>query len=269
MPDVKASSRSVATAMTGRLLRTVARNPWLVVRNIVGAAFFYVVATVALKGVAFSALGIKSASMLFPMSVLLAVSGLSQAALIADEIQRGFFDRLVMASTRRFPVMIGCMLADMVLGAVASLPLIVVALIEGITFRTGIGGVAVIVVTCALWAAAYGGLWYAVAFWTGDPAKARGGFAVFIPVVLFAPSLAVRASMTGVIAQAFAFNPVSYVVWRAVHTRLHAMLGGEAAPKPQKAQAEPAMSEIDMLREALEAERQARQRAENKLAGGS
>lgn len=293
------------TAVCGRLLRSVVRQPAVLIRNVVAAGFVFAVVSTALKTVEQSAIGLKSAAVIFPMAVLLAVSGVSQAGLVAEDIQQGFFDRLVLSSSRRLPVMLGCMLADLILGAVASLPLIVLGLADGVKFRSGIGGVAVVVVLAGTWAAAYGGLWYAVAFRTADPGKARWGYGVFFPLVLFAPALAPRDAMSGWVAEAFAFNPVTYVIdgirtlqfdgwsgsslvkaaaavvgiaivalvvaWAGFRARLRHTMGGEDQAKPAKptaSQAEAAMSETQMLREALEAERQARIRAEEKLAGG-
>jgi ABC-2 type transport system permease protein len=293
------------TAVCGRLLRTVVRQPAILIRNVVAAGFVLVVASTALKTVEQSAIGLKSASVIFPMAVLLAVSGVSQAGLVAEDIQHGFFDRLVLSSSRRLPVMVGYMLADLALGAIASIPLLIVGLILGVKFHSGAGGFAVVVVLAAAWAAAYGGLWYAVAFRTADPAKARWGYSVFLPLVLFAPALAPRDAMSGWVAKAFAFNPVTYLIdgirsletdgwsgsalakaaavivgvgfvalmlaWGGFRARLRHTMGGEEEkkpPKPAAPTAEAEKSETQLLREALEAERQARIRAEERLAGG-
>jgi ABC-2 type transport system permease protein len=301
LAETKAGPISSAKAMAGRSLRHVLRHPVAPVRAVAVAAFFFVVLTGALKVVVNSALELKAASMVFPLAVLLAASGISRAALVAEDVQRGFIDRLLMSSSRRLPVVVGCMLADLVIGAIVTLPLVVLGLAFGVGFRTGIAGVAVIVMIAALWAAVYGGIWYGVAFRTGDPTHERLEYGLVFPLLFLAPSLVPRAEMAGWLRAISAINPLTYLIdairtlqadrwdgavlakaavalivvglfsfamaWLEMRARVRTTMGGRK-PKEPKGKTPPVDSEADMLRAALEAERQARQRAEQRLAAG-
>jgi ABC-2 type transport system permease protein len=273
------------------------QRPLQFVRSVVVAGFFYVVLVGALRQLEPAALERSSASLLFPLLVLLAVSGVSGAPLIAEDMRRGLVDRLLLSSSRRLPVLIGCLLADFVLGAVAAIPAVVLGLVYGLDFRAGLGGVVVIIVLAAAWAAAWGAIWYGVTFRSANPAHGRRAYEVFVLVLFFSPALVPRDAMAGWFDGASRVNPVTYLVeavrslqvdgwqgsmlvkaavavaivgavgivlaWRAMRAQVTTTMGGRS-PKvatPQTA----ADTEEQKLRQALEAERQARKRAEELL----
>ncbi|MEN3313912.1 MAG: type transport system permease protein [Acidimicrobiaceae bacterium] len=297
LADIRSRPSSVVTAVAGRILRSVVQRPLQFVRSVVVAGFFYVVLVGALRQLEPAALERSSASLLLPLLVLLAVSGVSGAPLIAEDMRRGLVDRLLLSSSRRLPVLIGCLLADFVLGAVAAIPAVVLGLVYGLDFRAGLGGVVVIIVLAAAWAAAWGAIWYGVTFRSANPAHGRRAYEVFVLVLFFSPALVPRDAMAGWFDGASRVNPVTYLVeavrslqvdgwqgsmlvkaavavaivgavgivlaWRAMRAQVTTTMGGRS-PKvatPQTA----ADTEEQKLRQALEAERQARKRAEELL----
>jgi hypothetical protein len=152
-------------------------------------------------------------------------------------------------------------------------------------------------VLAAAWAAAWGAIWYGVTFRSANPAHGRRAYEVFVLVLFFSPALVPRDAMAGWFDGASRVNPVTYLVeavrslqvdgwqgsmlvkaavavaivgavgivlaWRAMRAQVTTTMGGRS-PKvatPQTA----ADTEEQKLRQALEAERQARKRAEELL----
>jgi len=297
MPDVKSRASSVAVAVAGRILRSVLQQPRHFVRSVAVAGFFFVVIAGALQHVELSALELRSASVVFPLLVLLAVSGVSGASLVGGYMQRGLVDRLLLSSSRRLPVLIGCLMADFALAGLAVLPAIVLGLIYGLGFEAGIGGVVAIVVLAASWGAAWGAIWYGITFRTANPDHGRRAHEFFFLVLFFSPVLVPRDAMTSWMGRASLLNPVTYLVeairslqldgwrgstlakavvavvavgvvgvilaWTAMRAQVRRTMGGRP-PKASKAKA-PTDTEEQKLREALEAERTARKRAEELL----
>jgi|GEM_PF-4022816 len=297
MPDVRSQASSVALAVAGRILRSVLQQPTHFLRSVGVAGFFFVVIAGALQQVELGTLELKSASVVFPLLVLLAVSGVSGASLVGGYMQRGLVDRLLLSSSRRFPVLIGCLMADFALAGLAVLPAILLGLVYGLGFEAGVGGVVAIVVLAAAWGAAWGAIWYGVTFRTANPAHGHRAYEIFFLVLFFSPVLVPRDAMTSWLARASLFNPVTYLVeairslqvdgwrgstlakagaavvvvgvvgivlaWTAMRAQVRRTMGGRP-PKASKAKVAPDTEE-QKLREALEAERQARKRAEELL----
>lgn len=302
---VKPRFMATISAMTSRILDLERRHPLRVLWAFLGGTFFLVVLTGALKQVDANALELKSASAVLPAAIVLAVAGISRARYLAAEVQHGFLDRLLLSTSRRLPILIGCMIADFIVGIIVAIPLVLVGLALGLHFATGIGGIAVIIVLAGAWAAVYGGLWYAIALGTGNPEQARLEYGLIFALLLLSPSLVPRDAMSPWLRHLAAFNPLTYPIeairalqtasWDsgvlikaaiavvivgvitltvggfAVRSRVRAtMASGPRSKRPPKATsaASPAQSEADMLRAALEAEREARLRLEERLAQG-
>ncbi|MGI8777154.1 MAG: FHA domain-containing protein [Acidimicrobiales bacterium] len=297
MPDVKSRASSVAMAVAGRILRSVLQQPKHFLKSVAVAGFFFVVIAGALQHVELSALELKSSSVVFPLVVLLAVSGVSGASLVGGYMQRGLVDRLLLSSSRRLPVLIGCLMADFALAGLAVLPAILLGLVYGLGFEAGVGGVVAIIVLAEAWGAAWGAIWYGVTFRTANPEHGRLAYEIFFLALFFSPVLVPRDVMTSWLGRASLFNPVTYLVeairslqvdgwrgstlakagvavvvvgvvgiilaWTAMRAQVRRTMGGRP-PKASKAKA-PTDTEEQKLREALEAERQARKRAEELL----
>jgi ABC-2 type transport system permease protein len=301
MADVKPSFFSGVSAMVRKILTLAMAQPRQVVRAVVVAALFLIVASAALKQVDANALQLKSASVLLPAAVLLAVSGISRASYLAVEVNNGFLDRLLLSTSGRFPMLIGSMVADFVVGAVVAVPLVLLGLAMGLHFATGIGGLVAIIFLAAAWAGVFGGLWYGIAIGTGNPALGPLEYGAILLLLLVSPALVPRSAMAPWLGHVVAVNPVTYLVnamrtlqsdkWDSgalvkavialvavavaslgvafvtMRSRVRATMASRSPRKPPRAKS-PAESETEMLRAALEAERQARLRLEERLAAG-
>ena len=299
--DVKPNLFSSVSAMVRKILAFAMAQPRQVVRAVVVAALFLIVASGALKQVDANALQLKSASVLLPAAVLLAVSGISRASDLAVEVNHGFVDWLLLSTSGRFPVLIGCMIADFVVGAVVAVPLVLLGLAMGLHFATGIGGLVAVVVLAAAWAGVFGGLWYGIAIGTANPNLGPLEYGTILVLLLVSPALVPRSAMASWLGHVVAVNPVTYVVnamrilqsdkWDSgalvkavialfvvavvslavasvtIRSRVRATMASRSSRKAPRAKS-PAESEAEMLRAALEAERQARLRLEERLAAG-
>lgn len=267
-----------------------------------GAVVLGAVALVALAGQLHrvgALVPLKSVSGVFAMALLLAASGVAQASFLAGEVRHGFIDRLVLSTSHRFPLILGCMIADFIMGVVVAIPLLLIAWALGLTFATGIGGAVVMVVIAGAWAAAYGAFFYGLAFTNVEVSLSSLEYAVIAVLLFFSPALLPRSALGGWFSHVVAVNPLTYLVdamnalqsdrWDggaivkavivlvlvglvglilagiAVRNRVRAMMGSEtSAAAPAKPQT-PEQSEAEMLRQALESERLARQRLEERL----
>jgi ABC-2 type transport system permease protein len=154
-------------AVAGRALRQIPRELTSVIPAVFVPAFFYVVNLGALDNLAGQAADHDYKAFLLPMAIAFAVTGMSRAPTLVTDIQGGYFDRLCMTPVRRSALLLGLMVADVVVLVTLCVPVLVMGFIVGVRFATGLPGLVVFVVLCALWGLVFTGFPYAVALKTG------------------------------------------------------------------------------------------------------
>jgi ABC-2 type transport system permease protein len=198
-----------------RALREALRQPANEIGNAFIPLFFYAVTVGAIGDVAAEAFGVTDyKGFQLPVAILQGAAGVAGGAGVAltQDIQSGYFEKLMLTSTPRFALVAGRMLADAVKAAILAVPIIGMALAFGSGYETGIGGMLVLVVAAAAFALAYSGIGVAIALKTGSPQAAQAGFLLFFPLLFLAPTFApieVFATWLEVVARA---NPVTYIL---------------------------------------------------------
>ncbi|MGE3076562.1 MAG: ABC transporter permease [Dehalococcoidia bacterium] len=198
-----------------RALREATRQPANEIGNAFIPLFFYAVTVGAIGDVATSAFGVTDyKGFQLPVAILQGAAGVAGGAGLAltQDIQSGYFEKLMLTSTPRFAIVFGRMLADAVKAFLLSIVIIGLALAFGSGFDTGPLGMLVLLMAAGAFALAYSGIGVAIALKTGSPQAAQAGFLLFFPLLFLAPTFApidVFATWLEVIARA---NPVTYLL---------------------------------------------------------
>ena len=203
--------RDIAT-VAGRALRAIPREIETVLPAVFIAAFFYLVNIATLEQVTESIPGFDYPAFSLPTAVLLGVTGVTRAYAFVLDIQSGYFDRLLVTPISRVAILLGQMTADLTVGAVLAVPIIILGFIVGVRFEAGPLGVVVFIAIAALWCLAYAGFAYAIALKTGNPAAVNTSFLLFFPFLFLTTSYVPRESLSGWLDTVAGFNPVTYIL---------------------------------------------------------
>ncbi len=203
--------RDIVT-VAGRALRSVRRDPEMVIPALIIPVFFFVVNIGALQDIVEQGGNVDFKAFQLPVAILFAVTGISRAVTLVFDIQSGYFDRLAMTPVRRLALLFGLMVADVALVIAMSIPVLVMGFVVGVRFETGVPGVVVFVAIAAFWSLVYAGFPYAIALKTGNPAAVNTSFLIFFPFVFLTPIFIPLEAMTNWMATMASYNPVTYLL---------------------------------------------------------
>ena len=199
-------------AVASRALRQIPREPEAVIPAVVVPMFFFAVNVGALENLAERGTGIDFKAFQLPVAIIFAVTGISRASSLVVDIQSGYFDRLLLAPVNRLALLLGLMVADFTLVVALCLPVVVLGLIVGVHFVTGVAGILAFVLTAGLWGLVYTGFPYAIALKTGNPAAVNASFILFFPFAFLTTSFLPADALSGWLATVAKFNPVTYLL---------------------------------------------------------
>jgi ABC-2 type transport system permease protein len=147
---------------------------------------------------------------------------------LARDIQTGFLNRLSLTSMRGSALLAGQLAGIVVLGVVQAIFYVVVGLACGVDFKSGVGGVALLLGFSALVSLGFGGLGCFMALRTGSGEAIQGLFPLLF-VFLFISSMNTPRNLIGVhwFQIAATVNPVSYLI-ECVRTLIITGWDGEA-----------------------------------------
>ena len=197
-----------------RALRLTLREPEAFIPALAIPVFFFVVNVGALQSFVEGSLppGFDYKAFQLPVSVIFAVTGVSRASSLVIDIQDGYFDRLLLTPVRRGTLLLGLMSADLALILALAVPVVLLGVLIGVHSATGIAGLLLFIVIAGLWGIAFTGFPYAIALRTGNPAAVNNAFLLFFPFAFLTTAYLPSAQMTGWLATAAKFNPVTYVL---------------------------------------------------------
>ena len=201
--------------LAARTIRESLRQPGVEITNVFIPLFFLAVSTAAIgevAGIAFSVdnyLGFQ-----LPVAVLQAVAGSSSASGIAivTDMERGYFDKLLLTPASRWSLIIGRVAADAVRAVFFSAIMLIAALIFGAGMVAGVGGVLVILIMAGMFGAAYSGIGIFVAMRTGNAQAAQASFLLFFPLLFMAPAFAPKEIFADWLQWIATINPVTYMM---------------------------------------------------------
>lgn len=196
-----------------RALRAVPKDLSAVIPPMLIAFFFFIVNVATLKHLTQSSIsGLDYTAFQMPTAILLGVTGVSRAPALVLDVQDGYLDRLLLTPVRRLSILVGHMVADVVVAAALTIPILALGFILGVRFASGPLGVLVFIAMAAGWSLAFAAFGYAIALKTGNPAAVQSSFLLFFPFLFLTTSYVPRSQLTPWLQHVAAVNPVTYIL---------------------------------------------------------
>lgn len=210
-PQAGGFIRDLATVAM-RAIRGARRDPVAVIPALIIPIFFYFVNVGSLETVAQATGTADYHAFQLPVAIIFAVTGVSRANALVEDIASGYFERLLLTPINRLALLLGLMVADLALVIALCLPVLVLGVATGVSFATGPVGVLAFVALAGAWGVAFTGFPYAIALRTGSPGAVAASFILFFPFAFLTTAYVPKALLGGWLATAADFNPVTYVL---------------------------------------------------------
>lgn len=223
-----------------RALRESVRQPAIELGNIFIPMFFFAVTVGAVGNVAARAFGVTNyLGFQMPVAILQATAGVAGSAGMGTvtDIERGYFDKLLLTPAPRISLVLGRLAADGVRGMVLTVIIVGAGLVFGSGMASGPLGAVTIVAAAGMFSIAYSGIGMAIALRTGSAQAAQAGFLVFFPLLFLSPAFAPKEIFSDWLEFLATINPVTYILqgmrdlvlegwdWRSLLGALAAILG--------------------------------------------
>jgi ABC-2 type transport system permease protein len=196
-----------------RSLRALPREPELLIPSLIFPVFFFAVNIGTLQDFAQRGIpGLDYRAFQLPTAIIFAVTGVSRAHAVVTDIQSGYFDRLLMSPVRRLPLVLGMMAADFVQIIILSVPVILLGMLVGVRFETGLLGLLLFLLISGFWGLAFTGFSYAMALKTASAGMVNTTFMLFLPFVFLTTATLPLEALTGWMATIARFNPMTYLL---------------------------------------------------------
>jgi len=198
-----------------RGLRESLRQPGVEVGNIFIPIFFFAITVGAIGEVAGRAFGVDNyVGFQMPVAILQGVAGAAGAGGIAmtTDIERGYFDKLLLTPSPRIALVAGRLAADGVRVTLISILILIAGLVAGSGIASGPAGALLILLMAFLFGIAYSGIGMAIALKTGSPQAAQLGFLIFFPLLFLSPAFAPKDVFSNWLQVLATINPVTYLL---------------------------------------------------------
>jgi ABC-2 type transport system permease protein len=196
-----------------RSMRALPREPELLIPSLIFPVFFFAVNIGTLQDFAQRGIpGLDYRAFQLPTAIIFAVTGVSRAHAVVTDIQSGYFDRMLMSPVRRLPLVLGMMAADFVQIIILSVPVILLGMLVGVRFETGLLGLLLFLLISGFWGLAFTGFSYAMALKTGSAGMVNTTFMLFLPFVFLTTATLPLEALTGWMATIARFNPMTYLL---------------------------------------------------------
>jgi ABC-2 type transport system permease protein len=198
-----------------RSLRETLRQPALEFGNIFIPMFFFAVTVGAIGNVAGRAFSVSNyTGFQMPVAMLQAVAGAAGSAGLGmvTDIDRGYFDKLLLTPTPRASLVLGRLAADGVRTSVLSALILMAGLAAGSGMATGLLGIIVVLVVSGMFGLTYSAIGVAIALKTGSAQAAQLGFLLFFPLLFLSPAFAPKEFFADWLQFLATINPVTYIL---------------------------------------------------------
>jgi ABC-2 type transport system permease protein len=201
--------------MTKRTLVVNFRVPSAIIPNIIISLFFLLVYNDSLGGAsAFFLPGKDYLGFVLPFSIVSAAlsgAGLAGQSIVRD-IEDGYFDKLLLTPINRWALLLSAMIAGAIVLVIVTVLIVALAIVMGLRPPTGIVGVMGLIGYSLLLGIGFSGLTVGVALLTNSAAATGGASFLFFPLSFLAPTFTPANLLTGWIATAATFNPITYIL---------------------------------------------------------
>ncbi len=199
-----------------RSLTTLLRTPEALLPPVAISIFFLVIyqstlgkASSFIPGIDGSYLGF-----ILPLSIVsgsLSGSGVAAQNLVRD-IERGYFDKLLLTPVRRAALLLAPILAGAVILGIQTIIVVAVGLLLGLNPVTGIPGLLVVIGLSILLGIGFAGFTVSAALGSGSAAATQGASFLFFPLTFLAPTFVPLSLLSGWLEVAARINPITYVL---------------------------------------------------------
>lgn len=199
-----------------RSLTTIMRTPEALLPPVAISIFFLVIyqstlgkASNFIPGIGGSYLGF-----ILPLSIVsgsLSGSGIAAQNLVRD-IERGYFDKLLLTPVRRAALLLAPIMAGAVILGIQSAIVVAVGMLLGLKPATGFPGLLVVIGLGILLGIGFAGFTVSAALGSGSAAATQGASFLFFPLTFLAPTFVPLALLSGWLAVAAKLNPITYVM---------------------------------------------------------
>ena len=196
-----------------RALRESRRQPGVEIQNIFIPLFFLFVTVGAIGRVSGSAFGVENyKGFQLPVAILQGTAGTAGMGGFGTvmDIERGYFDKLMLTPAPRLALVLGRLAADAVRVMVLSTIIMLVGV--GAGMEAGVAGAIVFILIAGLFGLAYSGIGLSIALRTGSVQAAQAGFLVFFPLLFLSPAFAPKEVFSDWLEVLATLNPVTYVL---------------------------------------------------------
>lgn len=196
-----------------RTLITNFRDPAAVIPPLLISVFFLLVNSSTLSGAAnFFLPGQSYLGFIVPLTIIsssLSGAGIAGQSIVRD-IERGYFDKLMLTPVSRAAIVLGPMIAGALLLTLQTALIIVIALLMGLQPETGIVGLVSTLVFATFIGVSFAGFTVGMALFTGSAAATGGASFIFFPLTFLTATYVPFDLLTGWIKVAAEFNPITY-----------------------------------------------------------
>jgi ABC-2 type transport system permease protein len=217
--------------LTRRNLTTILRTPEALLPPIGISIFFLIIYQSTLgKAAGFIPdIGGSYLGFILPLSIVsasLAGAGIAAQNLVRD-IERGYFNKLLLTPVNRSVLLFGPILAgSVILGLQASI-VVGVALLLGLQSATGALGLLAVIGLAVLLGTGFAGFTVSAALGSGSAAATQGASFIFFPLTFLAPTFVPLEFLDGWLGTAAKLNPITYVL-QAMRTLINGAWDGAA-----------------------------------------
>jgi ABC-2 type transport system permease protein len=199
-----------------RSLTTLLRTPEALLPPIAISIFFLIIYQSTLGKAAGFIPGIGGSYLGFilPLSIVsgsLSGSGIAAQNLVRD-IERGYFDKLLLTPIRRAALLLAPILAGAVILGIQAAIVVGVGLLLGLKPATGLPGVLAVIGLGVLLGIGFAGFTVSAALGSGSAAATQGASFLFFPLTFLAPTFVPLALLSGWLEVAAKLNPITYVL---------------------------------------------------------
>jgi len=195
-----------------RQIRNTLRVPAEFIPSIIFPLFFYLVQTGSLLKLASVSNVTNYKGFVLPVALLFAVSNEGAGQGMVQDIERGYFDKLMVTPAARVSIVLGAMGGNFARVVFQGLLVTLLAMSFGLHFQTGVFGVIPMVLLGSLWGIAFAGIGMGVALRTGSGQATQGAQFFAFPLMLLTTTFAPREFLSGWLHTAVAYNPVTYIL---------------------------------------------------------
>jgi ABC-2 type transport system permease protein len=214
-----------------RSLTTLMRTPEALLPPVAISIFFLVIYQSTLGKAADFIPGIGGSYLGFilPLSIVsgsLSGSGIAAQNLVRD-IERGYFDKLLLTPVRRSALLLAPILAGAVILGIQSTIVVSAGLLLGLKPATGFLGLLVVIGLGVLLGLGFAGFTVSAALGSGSAAATQGASFLFFPLTFLAPTFVPMSLLSGWLEVAAKVNPITYVL-QAMRALLNTGWDGQA-----------------------------------------